>query len=89
MIQIRITGEWEVKVKKVYSRPTERDAVLLTDLEGDSIEISGPEIIAASLSPVATDILYRNKAWPHFCKAGEGLEIISMTTKKLIWSSQN
>jgi hypothetical protein len=75
-------------MKKVYSRPTERDAVLLTDLEGDSIEISGQDMKTASLNAGGAETLYRTKALPHFCKAGEELEVISMATSKVIWSSR-
>jgi hypothetical protein len=75
-------------MKKIYSRPTERGAVLLTDLDGDSIEISGQDIKLADLQPDRVDKLYRTKALPHFCKDGGELEIVSMTTGKVIWRSK-
>jgi len=74
-------------MKKVYSRPTERDAVLLTDLEGDSIEISGQDMTSANAQPDGLNKLYRRLALPHFCKDGGDLEVISMATKKILWSS--
>ena len=74
-------------MKKIYSRPTERDAVLLTDLEGDSIEISGQDMVSAKSQPDGMNKLYRRLALPHFCKNNEDLEIISMATSKVLWSS--
>lgn len=74
-------------MKKIYSRPTEREAVLLTDLEGDSIEISSQDMVSARAQPGGLDKLYRRLALPHFCKANEELQIISMTTSKVLWSS--
>jgi len=74
-------------MKKIYSRPTERNAVLLTDLEGDSIEISGQDMISAGAQPGGMEKLYRRLALPHFCKANEDLEIISMATSKVLWCS--
>lgn len=74
-------------MKKIFSRPTERDAVLLTDLEGDSIEISGKDMVSANAQPDGMNKLYRRLALPHFCKNNEDLEIISMATSKVLWSS--
>jgi hypothetical protein len=74
-------------MKKIYSRPTEKDAVLLTDLEGDSIEISGYDMVSAKTQQDGMNKLYRRLALPHFCKANEDLEIFSMVTRKLLWSS--
>jgi hypothetical protein len=84
---IWIYGQNGKIMKKVYSRPTERDAVLLTDLEGDSIEISGQDMISAKLQRDGFNTLYRRVALPHFCKDGGDLEVISMVTKKILWSS--
>jgi hypothetical protein len=74
-------------MKKIYSRPTERDAVLLTDLEGDSIEISGQDMVSARKQPDGMNQLYRRLALPHFSKNNEPLQIISMTTREILWSS--
>jgi hypothetical protein len=74
-------------LKKIYSRPTERDAVLLTDLEGDSIEISSQDMVSAKAQTGGMDKLYRRLALPHFCKNNEELQIVSMTTSKVLWSS--